>query len=528
MERVEIESMQDSTVGIIISGSFDEIIARKKSDAEVELGELLVAKESSGSGKKEVLLQVTDVKFSSQLSKENMEFAAGMHLEDNTPLTLLDANVRTYELLSLKPLLQLENRGNATEARPAKTLPPVFSHISPVTEREVSFFNQPEHPLQLGFLRSGSRKLSTPLYINGVSAFSHHILISGSTGKGKSVLMSDLLWHAQDQSFVSLLVLDPHDEYYGRNTPGLKDHPAKKTMYYTARTPPPGQHSLKINMQSLRVEHFDFLDLSPPQRQAMYAFAKQYGNKWIEAAVLEKPNELKFNDATLAVLKRRLVNLLDIDFVEDSVKGRGVFDFGPGETTVNDICNFLEQGKTVVVDTSSFSGQLELLIGSVISHEMLYRYRHHKLHGTLKGKPVISIVLEEAPRVLGKDVLATGSNVYAQVCREGRKFNIGLVAITQLPSLIPKELLANMNTKIILGIEMASERQAIIESASQDLGSDSRMIASLNKGEAIVTSTFLPVALPISVPFFPDIVKERLEGSGTKKKFNFSVPELKE
>jgi len=68
-----------------------------------------------------------------------------------------------------------------------------------------------------------------------------------------------------------------------------------------------------------------------------------------------------------------------------------------------------------------------------------------------------------------------------------------------------------MNTKIILGIEMAPERQAIIESASQDLSSDARAIASLDKGEAIITSNFARFATPIKVPLFDDLVKKTKE-----------------
>jgi len=103
--------------------------------------------------------------------------------------------------------------------------------------------------------------------------------------------------------------------------------------------------------------------------------------------------------------------------------------------------------------------------------------------------------------VIGKDVLERGSNVFASIAREGRKFKIGLVAITQLPSLIPKPILANLNTKIILGIELRPERQAVIESAAQDLSDNDRAIASLDRGEAIVTSCFVPFAVPLKIPF---------------------------
>jgi hypothetical protein len=75
-----------------------------------------------------------------------------------------------------------------------------------------------------------------------------------------------------------------------------------------------------------------------------------------------------------------------------------------------------------------------------------------------------------------------------------------------------------MNTKIILGIEMAAERQAIIDSASQDLSDDSRNIASLDKGEAIITSNFVKFAMPIKIPLFDDFVKK--ENASVEKDFS--------
>jgi len=104
--------------------------------------------------------------------------------------------------------------------------------------------------------------------------------------------------------------------------------------------------------------------------------------------------------------------------------------------------------------------------------------------------------------------LEKGPNIFSTIAREGRKFKIGLIAITQLPSLIPRTILANMNTKIILGVEMAPERLSIIESAAQDLSEDNRNIASLDKGEAIVTSNFARFATPIKIPFFSEFIKK--------------------
>ncbi|MCG8529718.1 MAG: hypothetical protein MI749_03525, partial [Desulfovibrionales bacterium] len=161
----------------------------------------------------------------------------------------------------------------------------------------------------------------------------------------------------------------------------------------------------------------------------------------------------------------------------------------------------------VVLDTSQLNSAAELVVGNMVATSLLEKYKYYKTQGTLGQKPVTSIINEEAPRVIGEDVLASkNDNIYATIAREGRKFQVGLVAVTQLASVIPKSILANMNTKIILGNEMKQEREALIASASQDLSSDDKNIASLDRGEAIITSIFVPFAIPIKVPKFEDLV----------------------
>jgi hypothetical protein len=263
----------------------------------------------------------------------------------------------------------------------------------------------------------------------------------------------------------------------------------------------------------LTPRHFDgVVDWSDAQKQALHAYFQKYRDSWVEAVL--RGHEIQgFMEGTLAVVKRILMQLLRLDVDdENNISCSGVFDVSAGQTTVPDIVNALEAGKTVIMDTSSFHGNVEILIGSMIANVVLERHKAYSLQD-MKSNPVVSVVLEEAPRVLGKDVLERGPNVFSTIAREGRKFNVGLIAITQLPSLIPREVLANINTKIILGIELKPERQAIIESAAQDLSSDDRMIASLDKGEAIVTSNFLSFAMPIKVPHDEYALKPRARQS---------------
>jgi len=214
------------------------------------------------------------------------------------------------------------------------------------------------------------------------------------------------------------------------------------------------------------------------------------------------------------VLQRVMRTTLSLYIEEEQLRCRNdVFSNKAGEATIKNIVEALEQGKVVIVDTSRVGDEAELLIGSIIATEIFERNKLSKSRGELEDKLPLSIVIEEAPRVLATDQLQNvGQNIYSTIAREGRKFKVGLIAITQLTSVIPREILTNMNTKIILGNEMVTERHAIMDSAAQDLSEDDRNIASLDKGEAIVSSIFTRFAVPVSIPLFEDIVEQSRKG----------------
>lgn len=510
----KLNEISKNCKGLIISGKFGEIVARQKANEKLEIGELLIAEnfydksnqKSPFSNKNsiKIIFQVYDLVYGSQISSLNLELISGLKLEENSDLYFMDENLRSYTLALLKNILVIENNNIKT----SKHLPEFFSELREIKKEDLLFLTKPKNPLFIGNLRSGSKVLDVPIYLKGDDVLSHHVLIPATTGRGKSNLTYVILWDLMDKDYAGVLVFDPHDEYYGRNKLGLKYHYNKKVVYYTPNNVPAGQRTLKINIKQLMPYHFDgSLELSQAQKEAVNVYYREYNENWIEALLLEKETKVEINEATRAVLKRKLSNLLNIDFDNFRIYSKGIFDLNLGQTTINDICNELEKSKVVIIDTSSFSGNIEILMGSLITTEIFNRYKYYKSTNELKDKPVISIVLEEAPRVLGKDVLEKGNNIFSTIAREGRKFKIGLIAITQLPSLIPREILANMNTKIILGVEMQPERQAIIESSAQDLSNDSRAIASLDKGEAIITSNFTKFAIPIKVPLFENYAK---------------------
>ncbi|MBR9692518.1 ATP-binding protein, partial [Candidatus Woesearchaeota archaeon] len=431
--------------GLIISGGFGELLARQKSAEEFELGELLIAESKEA----KTLMHVYDLLYGSQISEQNLELISGMTLEEDTKLDFMDPHLRNYTLAKLKSLITIQKKGYKV----SKSLPGFFSELKEVTKEDLSFITKPKNPIFLGNLRSGSKVLDVPLFLDGVKTLSHHVLVPATTGRGKSNLVKCLLWKLASENYAGMLVLDPHDEYYNAE-PGLKQHPdARNKVKYYSPEPLPNTDSLVFNLKDVTPDHFSgAVEWSAPQKEALSAYWKEHGKDWVEAVVLEKPLDNKYHEGTLAVVRRRVMNMLNLSWDGQQLHTEGIFTLNAGSTTITDIVKAIMDAKIVVIDTSSFDGREEILIGSMITTELFKAYKRAKLKGTLKEKPVASIVLEEAPRVLGKEVLEKGSNIFSTIAREGRKFKVGLLAITQLPSLIPRQILANMNTKIILGI----------------------------------------------------------------------------
>jgi len=118
--------------GQVISGKFGEILARQKSDQEIELGELLIAKNKAG----KILLQVYDLEYGSQISPQNLELISGMKLEEDADMEFMDPHLRNYTLAKLKNLILIKEKN----AISSKSLPDFFSEVREVTADDLKFF----------------------------------------------------------------------------------------------------------------------------------------------------------------------------------------------------------------------------------------------------------------------------------------------------------------------------------------------------------------------------------------------------
>ena len=115
---------------------------------------------------------------------------------------------------------------------------------------------------------------------------------------------------------------------------------------------------------------------------------------------------------------------------------------------------------------------------------------------SLRGKPggqgigrpsPVLVVLEEAHRYLGEGASTLTRNSANRIAREGRKYGIGLLLVTQRPTELPKTVLAQCGTIIALRLSN-SDDQGTIKSALPDaVAGLAAVLPSLRTHEAIIS-----------------------------------------
>ncbi len=179
-----------------------------------------------------------------------------------------------------------------------------------------------------------------------------------------------------------------------------------------------------------------------------------------------------------------------------------------GGLNIDHIVEKLEEGNIVILDVSSTpSTQADAVVLNVVRRILTNRIGLDPRE--IARRKVVAIVSEEAPLYLSPEKVRSPRNAFARIAREGRKFKIGLVAITQLATIIEKQLLANMNTIVVLRTKFRSD----IEYFSS-IGVPPSEIPLLNDREGYIYTPDIRVRDPIPAYFkgwFEIDVKSREE-----------------
>jgi len=219
-----------------------------------------------------------------------------------------------------------------------------------------------------------------------------------------------------------------------------------------------------------------------------------------------------------------------------------------GSSILSDVFVAMETGRVLVVNTSLMSDTEQFLLTTVIARTVSDLRRAAKSSGTLgdfesqgairlpgpffnrikakaksfysaggqsdesgvrdpRDMPVILVTVEEAPSILNPELMR-GQSVFKDLSRQGRKFNIGLIVVSQQVSVLDNVILSQMNTEINLRLGNEREIQACIENASVNISGFEDEFRVMARGEAILTASYRELPLPVRIPLF-DTLFER-------------------
>jgi hypothetical protein len=300
--------------------------------------------------------------------------------------------------------------------------------------------------------------------------------------------------------------------------------PAPGSNDVTADTPLPFCiHKLWHDLHTL---HYATHNVAPSANQTdqsrTYELNVSDGNKPIkgDALAVKRPKFRPTTNATDAAGIRIYKNSIEgprthIDSMEARLRDKRLsFLFNPGPWSVN------EEGSTTkdldallqdwiggekpitVLDLSGIPPSvLDDLVGAVLRILFDALFWGRNVEAGARHRPLL-IALEEAHTYLAKDSKGRAAAAARRIAKEGRKYGVGLMLVSQRPSEIDPTILSQCGTMIAMRLTNEADRSQIKGCASDNLEGLFSMLSVLRTGEALVVgeAVGLPMRALITAP----------------------------
>lgn len=144
---------------------------------------------------------------------------------------------------------------------------------------------------------------------------------------------------------------------------------------------------------------------------------------------------------------------------------------------------------------------LERMIGSILTivYEALYWSRGKSEGGV--ARPLL-VVMEEAHRYLAPESDSAASSIVRRIAKEGRKYGVGALVVSQRPSEVDETILSQCGTLFAMRLTNPADRGRVKGTLSDGIAGLLDALPILRTGEAIVTgeSARLPMRCKIALP----------------------------
>ncbi|MBI4890908.1 MAG: DUF87 domain-containing protein [Acidobacteria bacterium] len=268
---------------------------------------------------------------------------------------------------------------------------------------------------------------------------------------------------------VGTVIFDPDGEYFwpdDKGRPGLCDVPAledKLVVFTERKNPSPFYQSfvaggIKLDIRRLRPGDVIAIALGP-ERQEQQNVRKLRGlsqERWESLVNLIDAN----GNATPL---EDICHLLDLDAQRqeaEALAARGNMTaivrmlHDKSSQLMDMLVHALSEGKICVIDVSQMRGGQSLVLSGLILRRIFDRNQQEFTAADPKTIPTIAVV-EEAQSVLNEN--APASEPYVAWVKEGRKYDLGALLITQQPGSIPVEILSQGDNWFIFHLLSAAD-----------------------------------------------------------------------
>jgi uncharacterized protein len=342
-----------------------------------------------------------------------------------------------------------------------------------------------------------------------------------------------LLEYRSGQARIGTIIFDPDGEYFwpdAHGRPGLCDVPdlTERLVVFTAQQAPSAAYQsfvvdqVKLDIRQLSPQRVLGIAL-PADRQDQQNVTKLKSlaaERWTRLVDLIAAHRYDVDPAQI----RRICGIKPANEEQQTNAIIGnmvrVVDalHDPSSQMLRALTTALRDGKLCVVDISQLRGQRGLHLASIVLAEIFAHNAREFTKATPAIIPCIAVV-EEAQAVLGAGGPAAEDSPFVSWVKEGRKYGLGAVLVTQQPGSIPAELLSQGDNFFVFHLLSAGDLFALKRANAHF--SDDLLAALLNEplvGHGVFWSSApgtdrsaRPYPLPVRVLSFEAEHEQRLD-----------------
>ncbi|MEM0504462.1 MAG: ATP-binding protein [Sulfolobales archaeon] len=300
-----------------------------------------------------------------------------------------------------------------------------------------------------------------------VNSLAKHLLITGTTGSGKSNLVA-VLADRIAQMGGSVVIFDVHGEYgnleseapnivsvvsYSAAINPLEIPIKLLTNFIIPESGASKQRRLlrnalkKLNDEILRKSE---MTKKPPKLVVREIYEERYKDEQVEDYV----------DAYRTLLKNYLGDDKKAEEVMDKVDD--FFEWHRISLEVCKVSKLLGSGKIIVIDVSTFTDDEKDYMLKVIAEDLLWYLKEGSRRGGNTSIPTL-LVVEEAHIFLGGGFTTKSKETLQRFIREGRKFGGMLAIVSQRPRALDVNVVSQVQNYAFLKLVQRNDRATVME-----------------------------------------------------------------